>query len=68
MFPHRRRSLPRSVLLSRSDVRPDPERRSRIAAKGGAAVPADKRSFAVNRQLAQDAGRKGGAATGRKQP
>lgn len=40
----------------------DPEKRKAIAARGGAAVPADKRSFATNKSLAQTAGAKGGAA------
>lgn len=43
----------------------DPERQRAIAAKGGAAVPADKRSFSQDRQLAADAGRKGGELGGR---
>lgn len=38
------------------------ERRAEIARKGGAAVPADKRAFAQNRNLARSAGAKGGAA------
>lgn len=38
----------------------DPERLQRIARKGGASVPGDKRSFATNRELAAAAGRKGG--------
>lgn len=37
------------------------ERRTEIARKGGAAVPADKRSFHTNRELAASAGSKGGA-------
>ena len=37
-----------------------PERRREIAARGGAAVPADKRSFARNSDLAASAGRTGG--------
>jgi len=41
-----------------------PERRLEIARKGGASVPADKRSFAKDRDLAASAGRKGGEATG----
>ncbi len=41
----------------------DPERRREIARRGGASVPSDKRSFAQNRDLASDAGRKGGAAS-----
>lgn len=37
-----------------------PERRREIARKGGAAVPASKRSFALNSDLAASAGRTGG--------
>lgn len=36
------------------------ERRQEISAKGGASVPASKRSFARDRSLAASAGRKGG--------
>ena len=39
----------------------DPERRREIAKRGGASVPSEKRSFAQNRDLAANAGRKGGA-------
>lgn len=39
-----------------------PERRKQIAAMGGKAVPAGKRSFSTNRTLAAEAGRKGGQA------
>lgn len=38
----------------------DPEKRRAIAQKGGAAMPADKRSFSRDRDLASSAGRKGG--------
>lgn len=38
------------------------EQRCAIAALGGAAVPNEKRSFAVNPDLAREAGRKGGLA------
>lgn len=38
----------------------NPERQKEIARKGGANVPADKRSFAQNRDLAATAGRRGG--------
>jgi general stress protein YciG len=41
------------------------ERRREIAAKGGAAVPAAKRSFSRNRELAVKAGAEGGAAVKR---
>lgn len=36
------------------------ERRIEIATKGGASVPAEKRAFSTNRDLAMDAGRTGG--------
>lgn len=36
-------------------------KRTAIARRGGAGVPADKRSFSTNRELAAAAGRKGGA-------
>jgi len=39
----------------------DPERRREIARRGGASVPDEKRAFAQNRDLAADAGRKGGS-------
>lgn len=41
----------------------DPERRREIARKGGASVPADRRSFAQDRELAATAGAKGGATS-----
>ncbi|WP_454717995.1 general stress protein [Caulobacter segnis] len=42
-----------------------PEKRREIAAKGGASVPAEKRSFSQNRDLATRAGRVGGSASPR---
>lgn len=39
-----------------------PERRREIARKGGASVPADKRSFSTQAGLAARAGRVGGSA------
>lgn len=36
------------------------EKRTEISRKGGASVPAAKRSFSQDRELAADAGRKGG--------
>lgn len=39
-----------------------PEKRSRIAAMGGHAVPPEKRAFATNPDLAERAGRAGGLA------
>ena len=41
----------------------DPERRREIARKGGASVPGEKRSFTRDRDLADNAGRKGGSSS-----
>lgn len=38
----------------------DADKQKEIARKGGESVPAEKRSFSQNRQLAAAAGRKGG--------
>lgn len=43
-----------------------PERRTEIARKGGAAVPAEKRAFSKDNHLASEAGRKGGEAARRR--
>lgn len=40
-----------------------PEKRREIAAKGGAAVPADKRTFSKRPDLASTAGAKGGSSS-----
>ncbi|HEY0948343.1 MAG TPA: general stress protein [Candidatus Paceibacterota bacterium] len=40
----------------------DPERQREIARKGGASVPAGKRTFSTDRDLAARAGKKGGEA------
>ncbi len=37
-----------------------PEKQREIASKGGKSVPSEKRSFSQNRDLASEAGRKGG--------
>ena len=42
----------------------DIERQREIASKGGRSVPAEKRSFSQDRELASSAGRKGGQSTG----
>jgi general stress protein YciG len=42
----------------------DGQRQREIASKGGRSVPADKRSFSQDRELASQAGRKGGQASG----
>ena len=41
----------------------NPDRLAEVARRGGASVPKDKRSFAVDRSLAMEAGRKGGLAS-----
>jgi general stress protein YciG len=41
----------------------DAARQREIASKGGQSVPNEKRSFSQNRQLAAEAGRKGGQAS-----
>jgi general stress protein YciG len=40
------------------------ERQREIASKGGRSVPAEKRSFSQDRELASEAGRKGGQSSG----
>ena len=42
----------------------DAERQREIASKGGRSVPAERRSFSQDRELASEAGRKGGQASG----
>jgi general stress protein YciG len=42
----------------------DGDRQREIASKGGKSVPAEKRSFSQDRELASEAGRKGGQASG----
>jgi general stress protein YciG len=37
-----------------------PDKQREIASKGGRSVPSEKRSFSQNRDLAANAGRKGG--------
>lgn len=44
----------------------DPEKRREIARKGGAGVPAHKRSFSTDKTLAETAGRKGGQSGGKR--
>lgn len=46
----------------------DPDKQRDIASKGGQSVPDEKRSFSQDRELASEAGRKGGEnSTGRQQ-
>ena len=42
----------------------DPQKQREIASKGGKSVPSEKRSFSQNRDLASEAGRKGGRMSG----
>ena len=42
----------------------NPEKQREIASKGGKSVPSEKRSFSQNRDLASEAGRKGGQVSG----
>ena len=42
-----------------------PTRRSEIARMGGQAVPADKRTYSINRSKASESGVKGGIAKAR---
>ena len=46
----------------------EPAQRSAIAAEGGRAIPAEKRSFSQDRALAVAAGRKGGMSRQSKRP
>ena len=57
------RSTARSGISKRGFASISPERQLEIARKGGAAVPAEKRAFSTNKELAQEAGRKGGAVS-----
>lgn len=42
----------------------NPEKQREIASMGGKSVPSEKRSFSTNRELASQAGRKGGQTSG----
>ncbi|TWB43624.1 stress-induced acidophilic repeat protein [Nitrospirillum pindoramense] len=42
----------------------DDEKQREIASKGGSSVPDEKRSFSKDHELAAEAGRKGGQASG----
>jgi general stress protein YciG len=56
-------SSPPATRSRRGFAAMDPERRREIARKGGASVPGEKRSFAKDRDLAANAGRKGGSSS-----
>lgn len=49
--------------LRRGFAAMSPEKQLEIARKGGASVPHDKRSFSQDRDLAAEAGRRGGMAS-----
>lgn len=46
----------------------DPERRRELARRGGSNVPPEKRAFSQDRDLATNAGRKGGSVTKKEKP
>lgn len=46
----------------------DPELHRELARRGGRAIPAEKRSFSRDRDLAKEAGRKGGVASHKPEP
>ena len=54
---------PKNPNSTRGFASMDPAKRREIAAKGGSAVPSEKRAFSVNKSLARAAGKKGGEAT-----
>lgn len=57
--------MPRGhVASTRGFASMDEDRQREIASKGGRSVPAEKRSFSQDRELASEAGRKGGQASG----
>lgn len=57
--------MPKGHLAStRGFASMDLERQREIASKGGRSVPAEKRSFSQDRELASEAGRKGGQSSG----
>lgn len=62
MKPESSAETPRRPAL-RGFAAMDAERRREIARKGGRSVPDEKRSFAQDRSLAAEAGRKGGRQT-----
>lgn len=50
--------------LNRGFASMDEDKQRKIARKGGESVPDEKRSFSQDRELAAEAGRKGGEARG----
>lgn len=58
-----RNGVEKSGGSSRGFASMDPARQREIASKGGQSVSAEKRSFSQNRDLAAQAGRKGGQAS-----
>jgi general stress protein YciG len=55
--------MPNDATSKRGFASMDAERQREIASKGGRSVPAEKRSFSQDRELASGAGRKGGQAS-----
>jgi general stress protein YciG len=58
-------ATPATSVTKRGFATLSPERRREIAKLGGRAVPEEKRSFSQNRDLAREAGRKGGTQSSR---
>ena len=65
IYPEVDREEPKSVALRgfAAMKAKDPDRLKSLATKGGLAMPNEKRAFALNRELARSAGRKGGEAS-----
>jgi general stress protein YciG len=62
-------SIAKEIMMAESTARRgfasmSPEKQREIASKGGKSVPSEKRSFSQNRDLASEAGRKGGQVSG----
>lgn len=62
------RNLDRQAGLGRGFASMSPERRREVARMGGAAVQPHKRAFSMNRDLASEAGRRGGEKSPGKRP
>ena len=56
--------MPDNNTSNRGFASMDEDKQREIASKGGESVPDEKRSFSQDRELAAEAGRKGGEASG----
>jgi hypothetical protein len=59
-----RNQTPESASSNRGFGSMDERKQHDVASKGGQSVPAEERSFSKDRELASEAGRKGGEAKG----